>query len=263
VMLVIGQRLFSTAPATASAAASTFGASRTCEGACAARGGGGSAGCVCVCVHPSTRLRLLECKRPLAAASRASTQPTTRGTPPPHTHTHPHPHPHTSFSSRNACRQSSNVGNVLVGYVSLYTSTFLAPGPHVHSPRRALVPPMSPVMMVCTCSGRVRACPPMFASRPFNGCQHCCSAAPAAVRGDQRTRAETRSAHAPAHAPRRRHSSSPARARCSRLAAPCWLLAACCCCNARAERWCGLDSSHPSASAPSAPTVAACCCHRS
>jgi len=37
---------------------------------------------------------------------------------------------------------------MLVEYVSLYTSTFLVPGPHFHRPRRALVPPISPVTMV-------------------------------------------------------------------------------------------------------------------
>jgi hypothetical protein len=55
---------------------------------------------------------------------------------------------HTSDSSRKACRHSSKVGKVLVEYVSLYTSTFLLPGLHFQRPRRALVPPMSPVMMV-------------------------------------------------------------------------------------------------------------------
>lgn len=41
---------------------------------------------------------------------------------------------------------------MLVEYVSLYTSTFLPPGAHFQRPSRALVPPMSPVMIVCVCA---------------------------------------------------------------------------------------------------------------
>lgn len=59
---------------------------------------------------------------------------------------------HTSLSSKKACRHSSKVGNVLVEYVSLYTSVFFPPGAHFQSPSRAFVPPISPVMMVCVYS---------------------------------------------------------------------------------------------------------------